>query len=99
MRVGIEMERLKAFNTTLAQSKQDTRIEIEQLKASSTNLEQLLKSKEDVTVSLNGENKNLSTANQFIIEMVETQKSLLKTKTNEMELLRQNMKHLLAKKR
>jgi hypothetical protein len=46
--------------------------------------------------SLNGENKNLSTANQFIIEMVETQKSLLQTKTNEMELLKQNMEHLLA---
>jgi hypothetical protein len=80
----------------LERNKTQVNIEIERLKASNTSLEQLLKSKEDATLSLNGENKNLSTANQYIIEMVETQKSLLQAKTNEMELWRQNMEHLLA---
>jgi hypothetical protein len=80
----------------LEKNKTQASIEIERLKASNTSLEQLLKSKEDATVSLNGENKNLSTANQFIMEMVETQKSFLQAKTNEMELLRQNMERQLA---
>jgi chromosome segregation ATPase len=91
-----KIETLNHEKATLEQNKTQANIEIDRLKASNTSLEQLLKSKEDATVSLNGENKNLSTANQFIIEMVETQKSLLQAKTNEMELLRQNMEHLLA---
>jgi chromosome segregation ATPase len=98
MSASIEMERLKASNIVLVQSKQDASFEVERLKASNASLEQLLKSKEDATIPLNGEIKNLSTANQFIIEMVKTQKSLLQSKTNEMELLRQNMEHLLVNK-
>jgi predicted RNase H-like nuclease (RuvC/YqgF family) len=69
---------------------------MEQLKTSNASLEQLLKSKEDATTSLNGENKNLSTTNQLITGMVETQKVLLQAKANEMELLRQNMERQLA---
>jgi arsenate reductase-like glutaredoxin family protein len=59
---------------TLEQNKMQASIEMERLKTSNTSLEQLLKSKEDAMASLNGENKNLSTSSQFIIEMVETQK-------------------------
>jgi chromosome segregation ATPase len=90
------IETLNHEKATLEQNKMQAIIEMERLKTSNTSLEQLLKSKEDVMASLNGENKNLSTSNQFIIEMVETQKSLLQAKTNEMELLRQNMELLLA---
>jgi hypothetical protein len=86
MSTSIEMERLKISNIALLQSKQDATFELERLKSSNASLEQLLKSKEDATMSLNGENENLSTANQFIIEMVEIQKILLQAKTNEMEL-------------
>jgi chromosome segregation ATPase len=96
MQASFEMEQLKASNSTLLQNKQDMSIEMERLKATVTNLEKLLKSKEDATTSLNSDNKHLSTANQFIIEMVETQKSLLQSKTNEMELLRQTMERQLA---
>jgi arsenate reductase-like glutaredoxin family protein len=59
----------------------------QRLKASNASLEQLLNSREDVTVPLNGENKNLSTENQYITEMVETQKRLVQAKTSEVELL------------
>jgi hypothetical protein len=69
-------------------------IEMERLKASDASLEQLLKSKQGATVSLHGEDKNLPTANQFTMEMMETQKTLLQAKTNEVELLRQNMERL-----
>lgn len=78
------------------QNKIQSVIEMEQLKTSNASLEQLLKSKEDATTSLNGENKNLSTTNQLITGMVETQKVLLQAKANEMELLRQNMERQLA---
>jgi chromosome segregation ATPase len=73
----VQTQKLQTLNhekATLEQNKTQASIEIERLKTSNTSLEQLLKSKEDATLSLNGENKNLSTANQFIIEMVETQK-------------------------
>jgi hypothetical protein len=89
-------ETLNHEKATLEQNKMQASIEMDRLKTSNTSLEQLLKSKEDATAPLNGENKNLSTANQFIIEMVETQKSLQQAKTKEMALLRQNMEHLLA---
>jgi chromosome segregation ATPase len=59
-------------------------------------LEYQLKEKDNTMNSLENEKKTLSTANQFIIEMVETQKSLLQSKINEMELLRQNMERQLA---
>jgi chromosome segregation ATPase len=91
-----KIETLNHEKATLEQNKMQASIEMERLKTSNTSLEQLLKSKKDAMASLNGENKNLSTANQFIIEMVETQKSLLQAKTKEMALLRQNMEHLLA---
>ncbi|KAI8880935.1 hypothetical protein K501DRAFT_275067 [Backusella circina FSU 941] len=59
--------------------------------------EQLLKSKEDIIVSLNRENNLLSVAanqgnQQGTNEMVETLKSLLQAKTNEIELLKQNIR-------
>jgi hypothetical protein len=90
-----KLETLNHDKNTLEQNKMQASLEIERLKASNVDLEQLLKSKEDTTTSLNGENKNLSTANQFIIEMMDTQKSLLQARTNEMELLRQNMERQL----
>jgi hypothetical protein len=99
IRTSIEMEQLKASNMDLLQSKQAAGNEIDRLKSTVTNLEKILKSKEDATTSLSGENKNLSTTNQFTIEMMETQKSLLQAKTNEMELLRQNMERQLADER
>jgi arsenate reductase-like glutaredoxin family protein len=91
-----KIETLNHEKATLEQNKMQASIEMKRLKTSNMSLEQLLKSKEDAMASLNEEKKPLSTANQFIIEMVETQKSLLQVKTNEMELLRQNMEHLLA---
>ncbi|KAI8886820.1 hypothetical protein K501DRAFT_330963 [Backusella circina FSU 941] len=69
-------------------------------KLEKTTLEQLLKSKEDTIVSLNRENQALSTANQEnqkeTSEVVETLRNLLQAKTNETELLRQNMEQLLG---
>jgi chromosome segregation ATPase len=94
IQASIEMEQLAASNNTLLQNQQDMSIKMERLKVYNASLEQLLKSEQGATVSLNGEDKDLSTANQFIIEMMETQKTLLLAKTNEMELLRQNMERL-----
>jgi hypothetical protein len=94
-----QMQMLETLNhekTTFEQNKIQSVIEMEQLKASNASLEHLVKSKEDTIISLNGENKHLSTTNQLVTEMMETQKALLQAKTNEMELLRQSMERQLA---
>jgi chromosome segregation ATPase len=76
---------------------QSTLNEMELLKASNATLEQLLKSKEDVILSLNREIQTLSTVNQD--GMVETLKSLLQSKSNEIELNKLNAEHVLAKEK
>ncbi|KAI8885664.1 hypothetical protein K501DRAFT_270599 [Backusella circina FSU 941] len=76
-----KLEALNQEKATWEHRKQYADTEIASLKASKATLEQLLESKEAVIVSLNGE---------------KTQKSLLQAKTNETELLKQNMEHLLA---
>jgi chromosome segregation ATPase len=91
---------LEQEKQALEQDKRNTIIEMERLKSSYTILEQLLKSKEDVILSLNRENQTLSTANQGnqqgANDMVDTLKDLLKGKNNEIDLLKQNTEHLLA---
>jgi hypothetical protein len=73
---------------------------MERIKSSYTTLKKLLKAKEDTIMSLNRENQILSTVNQGneqgANEMVDTLKALLQGKNNEIELLKQNMEHLLA---
>ncbi|KAI8880719.1 hypothetical protein K501DRAFT_275329 [Backusella circina FSU 941] len=97
-------QRLNSLNhekATLEQRKQYTDTEMDRLRASFTTLEQLLKSKEDTIVLLNRENQTLSTAiqgnQQGTNEMVETLKSLLQAKSNELELNKSNMKLVLDK--
>jgi hypothetical protein len=91
---------LRQDNQTAEQDKRNIIYEMERLRASYTTLEQLLKLKEDTIVSLNRENQILSTANhgnqQGANDMVETLKSLFQDKNSEIELLKQNMDHLLA---
>jgi predicted nuclease with TOPRIM domain len=91
---------LKQEKRTIEHDRRNITTEIEQLKASNTTLEQLLKPKEDVIVSLNRENQMLSAVNQGNQQgantMAETFQNLLQGKTNEIELLKQNMDHLLA---
>ncbi|KAI8886815.1 hypothetical protein K501DRAFT_308506 [Backusella circina FSU 941] len=74
--------------------------QLETLHHEKATLEQLLKLKEDTIVLLNRENNLLSTANQGnqqgTNEMTETLKSLLQAKTNETELLKQNMELVSA---
>jgi chromosome segregation ATPase len=81
---------LKQNKQTMEQDKTNTTNEMERLKSSYSILEQLLKSKQDTIVSLNRENQTLSTANQGnqqgANEMVDTLKSLLQSKNNEIEL-------------
>jgi chromosome segregation ATPase len=85
---------LKQEKQTTEQSRKDTSNEMERLKSSYTILEQLLKAKEDVIMSLNRENQgNQQGAN----EMVDTLKSLLQAKNNEIELNNLKMEHALDK--
>jgi hypothetical protein len=94
---------LKQEKQTMEQDKTNATNEMERLKVSNITLEQLLKSKEDTIVSLNRENQTLLKANQGnqqgANEMVETLKSLLQSKNNETELLKQNMEHALDKEK
>jgi hypothetical protein len=73
---------------------------MERLKASYMTLQQLLKSKENVIVSLNLENQILSTVNQGnrqgATDTVDSLKNLLQAEANETELVKQNMELLLA---
>jgi chromosome segregation ATPase len=85
---NIEIERLKKSNVTLEQNNEYANTEIKRLEVSNASLQ-------DATMSLKAEIKSLSAANQFMTETMETQKTLLLAKTNEMELLQQNMEHLL----
>jgi hypothetical protein len=66
-------------------------------------LEQLLKSKDDVIMSLNRENQVISTANQGnqqgANEMVDTLKSLLQAKNSEIELNNLKMENALDKEK
>jgi chromosome segregation ATPase len=94
---------LKQEKQTMEQDKTNATNEMERLKVSNITLEQLLKSKEDTIVSLNRENQTLLKANQGnqqgANEMVETLKSLLQSKNNETELLKQNMENALDKEK
>jgi hypothetical protein len=84
----------------LEQDKRNTDNEMERLKASYMTLQQLLKSKENVIVSLNLENQILSTVNQGnrqgATDTVDSLKNLLQAEANETELVKQNMELLLA---
>jgi chromosome segregation ATPase len=87
---------LKQEKQTMEQDKTNTTNEMERLKSSYAILEQLLKSKEDVIMSLNRENQgNQQGAN----EMVDTLKSLLQAKNNEIELNNLKMEHALDKEK
>jgi hypothetical protein len=73
---------LKQEKQMMEQGKRNTITEMELLKLSYSTLEQLLKSKEDTIMSLDRENQgNQQGAN----EMVDTLKSLLQSKNNEVE--------------
>jgi hypothetical protein len=98
----IELQSLKQEKQIMEQDKTNTTNEMERLKSSYAILEQLLEAKQDTIMSLKRENQMLSTANQGnqqgANEMVDTLKNLLQSKNNEIELLKQNMEHLLANK-
>jgi chromosome segregation ATPase len=91
---------LKQEKQTMEQERMGATNEVERLKSSYVILEQLLIAKQDTIMSLKRENQMLSTANQGnqqgANEMVDTLKTLLQSKNNEIELLKQNMEHLLA---
>jgi hypothetical protein len=95
-----QIESLKQEEKTKEQERKNIINEMERLKSSYSTLEQLLKSKEDTIVFLNRENKMLSTVNQGNQQgatgTVDTLKKLLQAKTNETELIKQNMELLLA---
>jgi chromosome segregation ATPase len=90
---------LKQEKQSLEQDKKHRIDEMERLKVTSANTEQLLTSKDDAMASLKRENQTLCATNernqQETNEVVETFKSLLDAKTNEYDLLKQNMEHLL----
>jgi hypothetical protein len=81
---------------TMEQNKTNTTNEMKRLKPSYTILEQLLKSKEDTIVSLNRENQG---NHQGANEMVDTLKSLLQAKNNEIELNNLKMENALDKEK
>lgn len=91
---------LKKEKQSLEQDKKHRIDEMERLKVTSANTEQLLTSKDDAMVSLKRENQTLCATNERnqkeTNEVVETLKSLLDAKTNEYDLLKQNMEHLLV---
>jgi hypothetical protein len=91
-----EILELKKQIQLLKQDKTNTANEMERLKSSYTILEQLLKSKEDVILSLNRENQGIQ---QGANEMVDTLKSLLQSKNNEIELNNLKMEHALDKEK
>jgi chromosome segregation ATPase len=87
---------LKQEKQTMEQDKTNTTNEMERLKSSYAILEQLLKAKEDVIMSLNRENQgNQQGAN----EMVDTLKSLLQSKNNEIEFNNLKMENALDKEK
>ncbi|KAI8880957.1 hypothetical protein K501DRAFT_275085 [Backusella circina FSU 941] len=94
---------LENENRTYRTSSINQTQKLETLHHEKVTLEQLLKSKEDTIVLLNRENNLLSTANQGnqkgANEMVETLKSLLEAKSNELELNKSNMKFVLDKEK
>jgi chromosome segregation ATPase len=87
---------LRQEKKTMEQDKTNTTNEMEPLKSSYSTLKQLLKAKEDAIMSLNRENQgNQQGANQ----MVDTLKSLLQAKNNEIELNNLKMEHALDKEK
>jgi hypothetical protein len=97
------IDSLKQAKETIEQDKRSTMNELEQLKASYTTLEQSLKAKEDTIVLLNRENQMILTENQGnqqgANEMVDTLKSLLQAKNNEIELSNLKMENALDKEK
>jgi hypothetical protein len=99
----IELQSLKQEKQAMEQDKTNNTNEMERLKSSSMTLKQLLEAKQDTIVSLNRENQMLSTVSQGnrqgANEMVDTLKSLLQSKNNEIDSNKLIMEHALDKEK